>query len=203
MHGEPVHSQDVQADLSCAAGDDRAVRPPPQIDLSRARRMPCRQPRSPAGALSIVACALASGARSRRRGCPAALATIACRLSAGPRACWLRSSTATRSSSRPRAPAALRVLSQHRELPPDAPLLTCLGRYPLVLFLHGQCPQSPPNYQSWFRLPATLARSGFVVVVPDLGWISGQAPWQTNVRNMTWRWMWSTGCAPRGRAGSG
>ena len=80
------------------------------------------------------------------------------------------------------APAALRVFYPSIEgSPPDAPLLTCLGRYPLVLFLHGQCPQSPPNYQSWFQLPATLARSGFVVAVPDLGWISGQAPWQTNV----------------------
>jgi pimeloyl-ACP methyl ester carboxylesterase len=64
--------------------------------------------------------------------------------------------------------------------PPDAPMVTCLGRYPLVLFLHGQCSDlSAQDHENWFRLPAALARSGFVVAVPDLGWQSGQAPWST------------------------
>jgi pimeloyl-ACP methyl ester carboxylesterase len=62
--------------------------------------------------------------------------------------------------------------------PLDAPMVTCLGRYPLVLFLHGQCSDlSVQDHERWFRLPAALARSGFVVAVPDLGWQSGQAPW--------------------------
>lgn len=64
--------------------------------------------------------------------------------------------------------------------PLDAPMVTCLGRYPLVLFLHGQCSDlSAQDHQRWFRLPAALARSGFVVAVPDLGWQSGQTPWAT------------------------
>lgn len=78
------------------------------------------------------------------------------------------------------APTALRVFYPIIESSPqDAPTLTCLGRYPLALFLHGQCSQSPPNYQSWFQLPATLARSGFVVVVPDLDWQTNQRPWES------------------------
>jgi acetyl esterase/lipase len=80
------------------------------------------------------------------------------------------------------APTSVRVFYPSLGgVPLDAPIVTCPGRYPLVLFLHGQCSQSPPDYQSWFRLPATLARCGFVVAVPDLGWTSGQTPWQANL----------------------
>lgn len=62
--------------------------------------------------------------------------------------------------------------------PPDAPMATCLGRYPLVVFLHGQCSDlTAQDHHRWFRLPAALARSGFVVAVPDLAWVAGQYPW--------------------------
>jgi dienelactone hydrolase len=50
---------------------------------------------------------------------------------------------------------------------------SCLARWPVVLFLHGQPPerllQEPDYHHRWRDLPATLARSGYVVVVPDLG----------------------------------
>jgi pimeloyl-ACP methyl ester carboxylesterase len=51
--------------------------------------------------------------------------------------------------------------------PAGAPIVAGCGRYPLVAFLHGQCLQTD-HYLSWNRLPALLARSGYVVVVPAL-----------------------------------
>jgi hypothetical protein len=51
--------------------------------------------------------------------------------------------------------------------PPDAPLLRNCGRYPLVVFAHGQCGEAD-HFQKWFELPATLARCGNVVLVHDL-----------------------------------
>jgi pimeloyl-ACP methyl ester carboxylesterase len=55
----------------------------------------------------------------------------------------------------------------------DAAILAGCGRYPLVVFLHGNCPGLADGYKSWFELPAQLARSGYVVVVPHLPGISG------------------------------
>ena len=55
----------------------------------------------------------------------------------------------------------------------DAAILAGCGRYPLVAFLHGNCPGLADGYKSWFELPAQLARSGYVVVVPHLPGISG------------------------------
>lgn len=54
----------------------------------------------------------------------------------------------------------------------DAPPIhkRCVTRWPVVLFLHGQPPsgQSTTDYhKKWFLLPATLARCGYVVVVPN------------------------------------
>jgi len=52
-------------------------------------------------------------------------------------------------------------------------LKLCLDRWPLVLFLHGlppspPCPPSnPANYLRWRSIPILLARSGYVVAVPD------------------------------------
>lgn len=50
----------------------------------------------------------------------------------------------------------------------SAPLLEGCGRYPLVLFAHGHCQQDADHYLRWFLIPAFLARSGYVVVVPRL-----------------------------------
>lgn len=52
--------------------------------------------------------------------------------------------------------------------PQHAEILQGCGRYPLVILAHGSCPQDEDHYQKWFELPAVLARSGYVVVVPEL-----------------------------------
>lgn len=59
-----------------------------------------------------------------------------------------------------------------RFIPPRPMLRSCIGRWPVVLFLHGQAPEglSPQdlaNYHlAWGRMAVGLARSGYVVVVP-------------------------------------
>ncbi|KQS97525.1 alpha/beta hydrolase family protein [Cellulomonas sp. Leaf395] len=59
----------------------------------------------------------------------------------------------------------------------SAPLLEGCGRYPVVLFAHGHCHQDTDHYRRWFLVPAMLARSGYVVVVPRLaGNAGGQNP---------------------------
>lgn len=50
----------------------------------------------------------------------------------------------------------------------SAPLLAGCGRYPLIVLTHGHCIGDPEHYRRWFRLPAQLARSGYVVVIPHL-----------------------------------
>jgi dienelactone hydrolase len=50
----------------------------------------------------------------------------------------------------------------------DAPILEGCGRYPVILFTHGNCVGDVNHYLRWFQLPAQLARSGYVVVVPQL-----------------------------------
>ena len=58
-----------------------------------------------------------------------------------------------------------------------APILVGCGHYPLILFAHGQCANDPAHYKRWFQLPAQLARSGYVVVVPELAnTLVGQHP---------------------------
>src|SRR5690606_21136008 len=49
----------------------------------------------------------------------------------------------------------------------SAPPLEGCGRYPLIVFVHGQC-SDPDHYRKWTHLPAALARSGYVVAVPNL-----------------------------------
>lgn len=49
----------------------------------------------------------------------------------------------------------------------DAPILEGCGRYPLILFAHGHCDEAE-HYKKWYELPAQLARSGYVVVVPEM-----------------------------------
>jgi acetyl esterase/lipase len=53
----------------------------------------------------------------------------------------------------------------------DAPILEGCGRYPLILFAHGHCDEAE-HFKQWYQLPASLARSGNVVVVPELPNIS-------------------------------
>jgi hypothetical protein len=66
------------------------------------------------------------------------------------------------------APGPLRVYYPSLDGAVDgAPFLEHCRRYPLVLFLHGHCDEAE-HYKKWFLLPAQLARSGYVVVVPAL-----------------------------------
>jgi pimeloyl-ACP methyl ester carboxylesterase len=58
-----------------------------------------------------------------------------------------------------------------------APLLAGCGRHPLVVFCHGHCQGDTDHFRRWFRLPAQLARAGYVVVVPQLaGNAGGSSP---------------------------
>jgi hypothetical protein len=50
----------------------------------------------------------------------------------------------------------------------SAPILDGCGRYPLLVLAHGHCAGDPQGFLKWFHLPAQLARSGYVVVVPHL-----------------------------------
>jgi Chlorophyllase enzyme len=64
--------------------------------------------------------------------------------------------------------------------PDSAPILTGCGRYPMILFAHGQCGEAD-HYRKWYELPAQLARCGYVVVVPELPEIaSGTLPSDAN-----------------------
>lgn len=53
-----------------------------------------------------------------------------------------------------------------------APILQGCGRYPLLIFAHGDCHPDTAHYRKWFHLPSQLARSGYVVVIPELPSIS-------------------------------
>ena len=81
------------------------------------------------------------------------------------------------------APANLRVYYPSPESPATgvnnpgecAPFLGGPGHFPLVLFLHGNCSETS-HYTKWSYLPKVLARSGFIVAIPDLGF-NDEAPW--------------------------
>ena len=50
----------------------------------------------------------------------------------------------------------------------------CLVRWPVAVFLHGDPPDGVPvsgYYKRWFRIPSAIARCGYVVVVPDQGFV--------------------------------
>jgi predicted alpha/beta-hydrolase family hydrolase len=67
------------------------------------------------------------------------------------------------------APGPLRVFfpSLDGDVFTGAVLEGC-GRYPVIIFAHGDCQGDADHYRRWFVLPAQLARSGYVVVVPQL-----------------------------------
>jgi hypothetical protein len=77
------------------------------------------------------------------------------------------------------APGPVRVFFPSLDGSPSyAPILLGCGRYPVVLFAHGNCSEDAEHYKSWFTVPASLARSGYVVVVPDLPSTRiGVGPW--------------------------
>ena len=58
-----------------------------------------------------------------------------------------------------------------------APILEGCGRYPLIVFCHGHCIGDSSHFTKWFRIPAMLARAGYVVMVPFLaGNAGGSSP---------------------------
>ena len=70
------------------------------------------------------------------------------------------------------APTRLRIFYPTYEGFTDGPpiLKLCLVRWPLVLLLHGQQPQGcniPDYFRQFSHIAAVLARSGYVVIVPD------------------------------------
>lgn len=74
------------------------------------------------------------------------------------------------------APVSLRVFFPSLDGAVEtAPLLEGCGRYPLVLFCHGHCigEVGEAHHRRWFRIPAQLARAGYVVVVPHLAGNNG------------------------------
>jgi pimeloyl-ACP methyl ester carboxylesterase len=59
----------------------------------------------------------------------------------------------------------------------DAPILEGCCKFPLIVFCHGHCPGDAEHYKKWFEIPAQLARSGYVVAVPQLPQVaSGSHP---------------------------
>ena len=94
-----------------------------------------------------------------------------------------------RSSS---APGSLRVFYPSLDGTPEgAPFVESCGRYPLVLLIHGQCDIiEPEHYKKWHVLQAQLARSGYIVVVPEFGISS---PWDNepayNLAEEVLKWM--------------
>jgi hypothetical protein len=67
------------------------------------------------------------------------------------------------------SPATARIYFPSLDGSPDsAAVLTDCGRYPLVVFAHGHCPNDTDHYLKWIELPAQLARGGYVVAVPQL-----------------------------------
>lgn len=58
-----------------------------------------------------------------------------------------------------------------RFIPPRPMLQQCAWSWPLVIFLHGRPPDRVSNtgyHRAWWRIPIALARSGHVVLVPNL-----------------------------------
>lgn len=55
--------------------------------------------------------------------------------------------------------------------PPGAPIQEECCKYPLIILVHGHCDETA-HYKKWFLLPAQLARSGYVVAVPEIPNIS-------------------------------
>jgi pimeloyl-ACP methyl ester carboxylesterase len=75
-------------------------------------------------------------------------------------------------------PGAVRVFYPSLDArPKGARIVEKCERFPLVLFIHGQCQGDSRHYLQWVDLPAALARSGYVVTVSSLG---GVEAWSEN-----------------------
>lgn len=74
------------------------------------------------------------------------------------------------------APGTCRVFYPSLDgAPQGADILTGVGRYPLVVFCHGHC--GTGHFRQWLEVTAALARSGYVVLVPQFPTIdAGENP---------------------------
>lgn len=73
-----------------------------------------------------------------------------------------------RAGSPPTSQLAVRIYFPSLDgSPQDAALLSGCRRFPLVIFVHGDCDANP--YEQWVDIPAQLARSGYVVAVTNYG----------------------------------
>ena len=72
--------------------------------------------------------------------------------------------------------------------PADAPPLTGCAQTPLIVFSHGQCGSPPfPDLQvAWYELASTVARAGYVVVVPKYVDPGSDEAAEQLVRTVTW-----------------
>src|SRR5438105_1573078 len=52
--------------------------------------------------------------------------------------------------------------------PEGAAILSDCGRFPVIVFAHGECDGDVDHYKKWFEIPALLARAGSIVVIPEL-----------------------------------
>lgn len=97
-----------------------------------------------------------------------------------------------------RAPGPCRVFFPSLDGSPEyAPILDGCCKFPLIIFCHGHCSTDSEHYKKWYEIPAQLARSGYVVVVPDLPAVgSGTHPTQADgdldLLGQTVDWMRST-----------
>ena len=81
------------------------------------------------------------------------------------------------------APANMRVFFPSIDGSPQyASMLAGCGRYPLIVFAHGDCPGDEDNYLRWYELPAQLARAGYVVAVPQIRSIAAHPSLNTAAR---------------------
>lgn len=61
--------------------------------------------------------------------------------------------------------------------PHTASFLEGCAHFPLILFAHGQCDEDAgENYKTWKRLPAWLARAGYIVALPEIPWKGERIP---------------------------
>lgn len=90
------------------------------------------------------------------------------------------------------APANMRVFFPSLDGSPQyAAMLENCGRYPLIVFAHGDCGGDENHYLKWYELPAQLARAGYVVAVPQIPDIGTHPSVSTGVRTelvsvLTW-----------------
>jgi dienelactone hydrolase len=75
--------------------------------------------------------------------------------------------------------------------PAGASILLMCERFPLVLFIHGDCGGDP--FAQWITLPAQLARAGYVVAVTAFGGVVATGdPSTTAPARQVHEWMRST-----------